>query len=137
MSQIVAREQTVIEAWYRGSAPICSDARVRSHKVDGPDEPIRVVVLTWESGAAHPGAPAGRPIRPAGYDVRHEVRERGGRPGSRIWGPHNGRPPEAAPSSSPIAPVLAFCLGGRQGLIPRRFRPCPGGGTTMTVSAWE
>jgi hypothetical protein len=87
MSQIVAREQTVIEAWYRGSAPIPSDARVRSHWIDGPDEPIRVVVLTWESGAAHPGAPGGWPIRPAGYDVRHEVWERGGRPGSLIRGP--------------------------------------------------
>jgi hypothetical protein len=137
MSQIVAREQTVIEAWYRGSAPIRSNTRVRSHWVDGPDEPIRVVVLTWESGAAHLGAPGGRPIRPAGYDVRHEVWERGGRPGSRIRGPHNRRPPEAALSSSPTASVLAFCLGGRQGLIPRRFRPCPGVDTTMTVSAWE
>jgi hypothetical protein len=54
MSQIVTREQTVIEARYRGSAPIPSDARVRSHWIDGLDEPIRVVVLTWESGAAHP-----------------------------------------------------------------------------------
>jgi hypothetical protein len=39
MSQIVTREQTVIEARYRGSAPIPSDARVRSHWVDGRTSP--------------------------------------------------------------------------------------------------